>query len=213
MSTHPDTPADRAPDEATVTRVLAALRDGDASGLERLLPLVYAELHGLAERQMRQERTGHTLQPTALVHEAFLRLTGSSVRPTDRAHFFALAAATMRRVLVDHARARRRGKRGGGAAHLPLEDALQVADAPGDDVIALDESLERLARRDPRKARAIELHYFAGLNYDEIAAALGISAATVDRDLRFAKAWLLADLRAGDGDDSPPHVATPPRRS
>ncbi len=191
-------PNDR-PDEATVTRFLSALRDGDADGLARLMPLVYAELHRLAERQMQGERPGHTLQPTALVHEAFLRLTGASVSPTDRSHFFALAAATMRRVLVDHARSRRRDKRGGGAAHVPLEDALQVAEAPGHDVVALDESLERLAARDGRKARAIELHYFAGLNYDEIADALQVSVATVDRDLRFAKAWLLADL----GDEGP----------
>ena len=106
----------------------------------------------------------------------------------------------MRRVLVDHAKARRRGKRGGGAAHLPLEEALHVGAAPSDDVEALDEALERLAARDPRKARVVELHYFAGLNYDEIAEALSISAATVDRDLRFAKAWLFADLREPESD-------------
>lgn len=179
----------------TVTQLLAAWRAGDTGHLDRLLPLVYAELHQLAQRQMRSERPGHTLQATALVHEAFLRLSGADVPWQDRVHFFALAANTMRRVLVDHAKARRRGKRGGGAAHVPLEEALHVREASSDDVEALDEALERLAARDARKARVVELHYFAGLNYDEIAEALSISAATVDRDLRFAKAWLFADLR------------------
>ncbi len=188
------------PTETTVTQLLAAWRAGDAGHVDRLLPLVYAELHQLAQRQMRGERPGHTLQATALVHEAFLRLSGADVPWQDRVHFFALAANTMRRVLVDHAKARRRGKRGGGAAHLPLEEALHVGAAPSDDVEALDEALERLAARDPRKARVVELHYFAGLNYDEIAEALSISAATVDRDLRFAKAWLFADLREPEGD-------------
>lgn len=188
------------PTETTVTQLLAAWRAGDAGHVDRLLPLVYAELHQLAQRQMRGERPGHTLQATALVHEAFLRLSGADVPWQDRVHFFALAANTMRRVLVDHAKARRRGKRGGGAAHLPLEEALHVGAAPSDDVEALDEALERLAARDPRKARVVELHYFAGLNYDEIAEALSISAATVDRDLRFAKAWLFADLREPESD-------------
>lgn len=179
----------------TVTQLLAAWRAGDTGHLDRLLPLVYAELHQLAQRQMRSERPGHTLQATALVHEAFLRLSGADVPWQDRVHFFALAANTMRRVLVDHAKARRRGKRGGGAAHVPLEEALHVREAPSEDVEALDDALERLAARDARKARVVELHYFAGLNYDEIAQALSISPATVDRDLRFAKAWLFADLR------------------
>ncbi len=183
------------PTDNTVTQLLAAWRSGDTGHLDRLLPLVYAELHQLAQRQMRAERPGHTLQATALVHEAFLRLSGADVPWQDRVHFFALAANTMRRVLVDHAKARRRGKRGGGAAHLPLEEALHVRESPSEDVEALDEALERLAARDARKARVVELHYFAGLNYDEIAEALSISPATVDRDLRFAKAWLFADLR------------------
>jgi RNA polymerase sigma factor (TIGR02999 family) len=182
----------------TVTRLLSAARAGDGASVELLLPLVYDELHRLAAQQMRGEGVGHTLQPTALVHEAFLRLAGAPLDVADRAHFFALAATTMRRVLVDHAKARRRGKRGGGAPALPLEEALHVAASPGDDVLALDESLERLAGRDARKARVVELHYFGGLNYDEIAATLGISAATVDRDLRFAQAWLFADL-GGEG--------------
>lgn len=187
------------PTDNTVTQLLAAWRAGDTGHLDRLLPLVYAELHQLAQRQMQGERPGHTLQATALVHEAFLRLSGADVPWQDRVHFFALAANTMRRVLVDHAKARRRGKRGGGAAHVPLEEAVHVREAPSEDVEALDEALERLAARDARKARVVELHYFAGLNYDEIAEALSISPATVDRDLRFAKAWLFADLREPEG--------------
>lgn len=187
-------PHDEAQRAHTVTRLLAAARSGDAESLDRLLPVVYGELHRLAARQMRGEVVGHTLQPTALVHEAFLRLSGAALDVADRAHFFALAATTMRRVLVDHAKARRRDKRGGGEAPLPLDEALHVAASPSDDVVALDESLERLAQRDARKARVVELHYFAGLDYSEIGTQLGISAATVDRDLRFAKAWLFTDL-------------------
>jgi RNA polymerase sigma factor (TIGR02999 family) len=175
---------------ATVSLLVTAWRSGDAVDLERLMPLVYAELHALAQRRMQQERPDHTLQPTALVHEAFLRLSAGEVDINNRVHFFALAASTMRRVLVDHAKSKRRDKRGGGAALLPLDEALNVADAPGDDIVALDEAMAELAEHDPRKARVIELHYFAGLNYDEIAAALDIGVATVNRDLRFAKAWL-----------------------
>jgi RNA polymerase sigma factor (TIGR02999 family) len=176
--------------EPTVPRLITAWRTGDDADLASLLPLVYEELHALATRRMRAERPDHTLQPTALVHEAFLRLSGSAVNVADRVHFFALAANTMRRVLVDHAKARRREKRGAGVQAVPLEDALHVAEAPNADIEALDEALEALATQDPRKARVIELHYFAGLNYDEIAEALELSVATVNRDLRFARAWL-----------------------
>ena len=154
------------------------------------MPLVYAELHSLAQRRMQLERPDHTLQPTALVHEAFLRLAGGDVNVNDRVHFFALAASTMRRVLVDHAKSRRRDKRGGGAVAVSLDDALQVGAEPDEDILALDEALAELGTQDPRKARVIELHYFGGLNYDEIAATLDVGVATVNRDLRFAKAWL-----------------------
>jgi RNA polymerase sigma factor (TIGR02999 family) len=174
----------------TVPRLVTAWRTGDAVDLASLLPLVYDELRAIATRRMRAERPDHTLQPTALVHEAFLRLSGSDVNVADRPHFFALAASTMRRVLVDHAKARRRGKRGAGVSAVPLDDALHVAEAPNADIEALDEALEALAAQDPRKARVIELHYFGGLNYDEIAEALELSVATVNRDLRFARAWL-----------------------
>lgn len=165
--------------------------------LDRLMPLVYQELHALAHRHMRGEREDHTLQTTALVHEAFLRLSGSDVRFQDRVHFFALAASTMRRVLVDHAKSKQRAKRGGGAVLLPIDAALDASGAPRDDVIALDEALERLTQHDERKARVVELYYFAGLTYEEIATSLDVSLATVDRDLRFAKAWLYNDLSLG----------------
>lgn len=179
----------------TVTQLLAASRAGDARSLEQLLPLVYSELRQVAQRQMKGENTGHTLQATALVHEAFLRLSGSDVAWQDRVHFFALAASTMRRILVDHAKAKRRGKRGGGAILVPLEDALYAANNTSPDLAAVDEALTRLAARDERKARVVELHFFAGLTYEEIAEVLAISPATVDRDLRFAKAWLFTELR------------------
>lgn len=186
--------------ENTVTQLLAAWRVGDDAHVEQLLTLVYTELHQVAQRQMRSERTGHTLQTTALVHEAFLRLSGADIPWQDRVHFFALAASTMRRVLVDHAKGRQRGKRGHGAVHVPLEEALQVGVQDDSDIEALDEALSHLAARDARKARVVELHYFAGLTYDEIAEAMQLSVATVDRDLRFAKAWLYAELRATESD-------------
>lgn len=180
----------------TVSLLVTAWQNGDATDLERLMPVVYAELHALAQRRMQAERPDHTLQPTALVHEAYLRLSGGELDVSNRVHFFALAASTMRRVLVDHAKGKRRDKRGGGAKLLPLDEARNVADAPGDDIVALDEAMAELAEHDPRKARVVELHYFAGLNYEEIAAQLDIGVATVNRDLRFAKAWLHQRLEA-----------------
>ncbi|HET7584930.1 MAG TPA: sigma-70 family RNA polymerase sigma factor [Gemmatimonadaceae bacterium] len=183
------------PKRGETTRLLAAWRDGDDAAGERLLPLVYAELHEIASRCMRDERGAATLQPTALVHEAYLRLVGSDVTWEGRRHFFAVAARTMRRVLVDHARARLRDKRGAGAVCITLQDRPQPDAGDPLDVIAIDAALERLAALDQRKARAIELHYFAGLDYDEIAATLGVSAATVHRDLRFARRWMYDQLR------------------
>ena len=179
----------------TLPRLLTAWRTGDTGNLDALLPLVYDELHALAQRRLRSERADHTLQPTALVHEAFLRLAGSDVTVHDRVHFVALAAGTMRRVLVDHAKARRRAKRGAGAGAVPLDEALHVAAAPDTDIEALDEALADLQASDARKARVVELHYFGGLTYDEIAEVLGVGVATVNRDLRFAKAWLHQRLR------------------
>jgi RNA polymerase sigma factor (TIGR02999 family) len=191
---HAPPPNSMPPNETgEVSRLLDAWRGGEDSALERLMPLVYDELHALAHRQLRGEREGHTLQTTALLHEAYLRLMGTDVPWEGRVHFFAVAARAMRRVLVDHARGLGREKRGGGAAAVTLDENLSSG-APGADLLDLDEALERLAALDDRKARAIELHYFGGLEYSEIGQALGISEATVHRDLRMARAWLQREL-------------------
>jgi len=182
-------------DPAEVSRLLLAWKNGDEGALARVLPLVYEELHRLAHKHLRHEHTGHTLQTTALIHEAYLRLVGADVRWEGRVHFFAVAAQTMRRILVDHARSRERAKRGGGATPVTLENVALVASDPPEGLVALDEALERLAAFDARKARVVELHYFGGLTYDETATAVGVSAATVDRELRLAKAWLYRELR------------------
>lgn len=181
-----------------VGQLLIAWKNGDGTALARLMPLVYDELHALASRHLRGERPDHTLQTTALIHEAYLRLVGTDVAWEGRGHFLAVAAQTMRRILVDHARGRSRAKRGGGERPVSLDEALLVSPDRGADVLALDEALARLSTLDERKARAVELHYFGGLTYDETAAALQVSAATVDRELRFAKAWLFRELTAGD---------------
>lgn len=182
-----------------VTRMLGAWRAGDAAALDRLVPLVYRELQRLARGAMRGERPGHTLQTTALVHEAFIALAGAQVDWVDRAHFFAIAARQMRRVLVNHAEARRAAKRGGGAAHAPLDEALDVVGTPSAEISDLDDVLRRLEKVDPRKAQVLELHYFGGLSYDEMAEVLHLSASTIDTELRFAKAWLRAQLEPGGG--------------
>jgi RNA polymerase sigma-70 factor (ECF subfamily) len=182
-------------DPVEVSQLLLAWKHGDESALARVLPLVYDELHRLAHRHLQHEHTGHTLQTTALIHEAYLRLVGAHVGWEGRAHFFAVAAQTMRRILVDHARTRGRAKRGAGAPVVTLENiAVATADS-SDDLLALDDALERLAAFDARKARIVELHYFGGLTYDETAAAVSVSAATVDRELRLAKAWLYRELQ------------------
>ncbi len=185
-----------------VTRLLLAWRDGDREALDRLVPLVYAELHRLARRQMRGERAGHPLQTTALVNEAYLRLVDSHrVHWQNRAQFFAISAALMRRILVDAARARGSLKRGGKAVHVSLDDAPDVARMPHVDVIALDDALEALAALDARKSRVVELRYFGGLSVDEIAEALGVSTETVTRDWRMAKLWLVRELKATTGQE------------
>jgi len=179
---------------ANFTQLLAEWRSGHPQALERLTPLVYDELRRLARGYMRAERGGHTLQATAVVHEAFLRLLQANVDLQDRGHFFALIARLMRRVLVDHAKSRARHKRNAGVedpAATELAPALPPAEP---DVVALDDALERLLRIDPRMAQVIELHYFGGMTYEEIAAATDTSAATVHRELRLAKAWLLHDI-------------------
>lgn len=187
MATAPPTPP--APPHQ-VTQLLGAWRGGDERALADLTPLIYRQLHRLARGAMRGERAGHTLQATALVHEAFIGLAGAKVDWVDRAHFFAIAAQQMRRILVNHAQARRAAKRGGGAEHLPLDEALAVPGSPSAEISDVDDALRRLAALDERKARVLEMHYFAGMTYAEIAAVLDVSATTVETDLRFAKAWL-----------------------
>ena len=186
------------PSPGAVTELLRAWSDGDEGALERLVPLVEAELRRLARGYMGRERRGHTLQVTALVNEAFLRLTDARrLRWQDRAHFLGISARLMRRVLVDHARARGYQKRGGGAQQVTLDDAiLGSPDAAVDrvDLVALDRALEALAAVDTRKSRVIELRFFGGLSVEEAADVLHVSADTVKRDWRLAKLWLLHEL-------------------
>jgi RNA polymerase sigma factor (TIGR02999 family) len=178
-----------------VTQLLRAWSDGEDDALERLTPLVEAELRRLARGYMGRERRGHTLQPTALVNEAFLRLTDArSVRWQDRAHFLGISARLMRRVLVDHARSRGYRKRGGDAQRVTLNEGLVASSGPDLDVVALDRALEGLASVDVRKSRMIELRFFGGLSVDETAEVLHVSTDTVKRDWRLAKLWLLREL-------------------
>jgi len=179
---------------ADFTQLLTEWRSGHPQALDRLTPLVYDELRRLARGYMRAERSSHTLQATAVVHEAFLRLIQANVALQDRAHFFALASRLMRRVLVDHAKSRSRIKRKSGAKELDAEDTRERLPPVDIDVIALDDALEGLQQMEPRLARVIELHYFGGLTYDQIAGALSTSPATVHRDIRLARAWLLNEI-------------------
>jgi RNA polymerase sigma factor (TIGR02999 family) len=182
--------------EQDVTRLLLAVREGDANAASELVPLVYEELRRLAGHYMRGERPGHTLQATALVHEAWLKLIGATpVEFESRSHFFAMAAQQMRRILVDHARARQADKRGGPAEKLPLNEVVVGPEAEQADILALDDALQTLARLDPQQSRIVELRYFGGLSIEETASALGISPATVKRDWNMAKAWLYQELR------------------
>ena len=179
---------------ANFTQLLTEWRSGHPQALERLTPLVYDELRRLARNYMRAERGSHTLQATAVVHEAFLRLIQANVALQDRGHFFALASRLMRRVLVDHAKSRSRIKRNAGARDLIAEDMGATLPPTDFDVVALDDALEGLQQMEPRLAQVIELHYFGGLTYDQIAEAVGTSAATVHRDIRLARAWLLNEI-------------------
>ncbi len=184
-----------------VTQVLEQLRKGDERAADKLLPLVYDEFRALARHYLAQERGNHTLQPTALVHEAYMKLVDQTrVDWQGRSHFFAVAAQAMRRILVDHARARMREKRGGGRARVTLDDAVALSPQKDEDVLALDEALEKLAKLDARQAKVVELRFFGGLNVDEVAAALNVSKRTVEGDWTFARAWLSRELRSADGD-------------
>lgn len=185
---------------ADVTQLLRAWREGDKSALDRLMPVVYQDLRRLARRHLVAERAGHTLQPTALVNEAYMRLVDyRQMQWQDRAHFFAVCAQLMRRILVEHAR-RRNLRRGGGMRRLSLEQVPEPGSTQRTDVIALDEALNELSRMDPRKAQVVELRYFGGLSVEETAEALSISAPTVMRDWSSAKAWLYRELSAQASD-------------
>jgi len=180
-----------------VTALLAAWRGGDAGALDKLIPIVYDDLRRVAGRYMQSEESGHTLQTTALVHEAYLRLIREQDRTWEsRAHFFAVAAQIMRNLLVDHARMATRAKRGGEATELSLEEAPQLSSAEPAVMLALDEALQRLTEIDPRAGRIVELRYFVGLTNDEVANVIGISEKTVIRDWNTAKVWLRAELRS-----------------
>jgi RNA polymerase sigma-70 factor (ECF subfamily) len=184
-----------------VTDLLQAWSDGDETALERLMPLVYDELHRLAKRYMRRERSGHTLQTTALINEAYLRLIERNhTRWENRAHFFAISAQLMRQILVDFARSRRSRKRGGEEFQVSLGEALAVPVNRDADLVALDDALRALGAIDERKSRIVELRFFGGLSEEETAEALKISPATVRRDWKVAKVWLLHELKRGQKD-------------
>ena len=179
-----------------VTQLLARWKDGDEAALQQLVPIVHEELRRLARRQMARERPGHTLQPTALVNEAYLRLVNlKQMQWQDRAHFFAMGARLMRRILVDVARSRGYQKRGGGAKQVSFTQALDVAEDQPTDVVALSDALEALAGVDERKSRVVELRFFGGLSVEETAEVLNVSRETIKRDWTFAKLWLLRQLR------------------
>jgi len=181
--------------QGEITQLLADWSEGDEAAFKRLLPLVYNELHKLANFYMRRERQDHTLQTTALVHEAYLRLVGQqNVQWQTRAHFFAVAARAMRNILVDHARSRGRAKRGDGKPGLPLGDVAVMSDERADELVAVNTALDSLTAVDPRKGRVFELRYFGGMSVDEAAEALRVSPATVTRDWRMARAWLRREL-------------------
>jgi RNA polymerase sigma factor (TIGR02999 family) len=178
-----------------VSHILTAMEEGDPHAAERLLPLVYDELRKLAALKLAQEKPGQTLEPTALVHEAYLRLLGATEPPVyrDRGHFFTAAASAMRRILIDHARRKQTQKRGGGRQRQQLDEL--AAPQPDDELLALNEALDQLAADEPLKARLVELRYFAGLTNDQAADVLGISPSTADRHWAYARAWLQTAVR------------------
>jgi RNA polymerase sigma factor (TIGR02999 family) len=193
-----------------VTRILSAIEQGDASAAELLLPLVYDELRKLAAQRLAQEKPGQTLQPTALVHEAYLRLvaSGDASAPREqrfdsRGHFFAAAAEAMRRILVESARRKMRGRHGGHLKRLALEERDVPVEPSPDDSLALDDALKRLTEEDPEAARLVQLHFFAGLSIERVAETLGVSRATAYRQWAYARAWLRSAIGEG-GDEAPP---------
>jgi RNA polymerase sigma factor (TIGR02999 family) len=184
--------------QADVTQLLIRVTGGDPAAVNSLLPLVYNELRRLAASHLQRERPGHTLQATALVHEAWLRLVDQTrVEWQNRAHFFGVAARMMRRILVDHARAHAAGKRGGGVIHVSLDNSLEISSERHAELIAVDEALSALAEFDPLKSRIVELRFFGGLSVEEVATVLNSSTATVNRHWRMARAWLYTHITGG----------------
>ena len=191
------------PTQQEITQLLSDWSRGDEGALEKLIPLVQPELHRLAHHYMSRERVGHTLQTTAILNEAYLQLVDDPKRNwQNRTHFIAAAAQLMRRIMVDHARERRALKRGGGALKVPLDDAALVTERRSEELLALDEALERLAALDPRKSQIVELRYFGGLTVEETAAFLKLSDRTLEREWRMAKAWLYRALSGEEADDT-----------
>ena len=188
--------------EPDVTALLLEVANGNQAAQEKLVPLVYDQLKRLARRYMRRERAGHTLQTTALVHEAYLKLVGQhSPHWQDRAQFYGTAAELMRRILIDHARRHLREKRGGTQVILPLEEGLAFTPEHSEDLLKLDEALDRLSKLDPRQSRIVELRFFGGLSVEETSRFLNVSPITVKRDWAVAKVWLYGELRPDHGDD------------
>lgn len=185
------------PDHQQVTRLLQQWSGGSKEALDELMPVVYDQLRRLAASYLRSEDRDHTLRATALVNEAYVRLVGANVNWQDRVHFFAVSARVLRRILVDHAKSNNRQKRGGEFEQIPIDEAILVGPQADKGILELDDALQRLAVQDPRKSELVELLFFGGLTYDEAAAALKISPATVHRELTLAKAWLYRDLAAG----------------
>lgn len=181
-----------------VTQLLQATLQGDARAADLLMPLVYEQLRTLAGHYMRSERPDHTLRPTAVVHDAYLKLAHSNTSYTDRLHFYAVAARAMRQILTDWARTSRRDKRGGGAVRVDLEDYHAIDNAAPDAMLEVDRLLTRLRAFDERKANVVELIFFGGMTYEEVADLLGLSAVSVHRDLKMAKAWMRAEMMPGD---------------
>ena len=184
--------------DGQVTVLLKAMKGGDSSAADRLFPLVYQELHRLAETYMHRERKDHTLQPTALINEANLRLAREDIDWQNREHFIGVAANVMRRVLVDHARARNAAMRGGGLVRVELEDNVAVSEERSDEVLLLDDALTRLEALNPRQARVVELRYFGGLSVEQVASILGVAPRSVKRDWALARIWLFKEIKKTD---------------
>jgi RNA polymerase sigma factor (TIGR02999 family) len=196
-SSEPGAPDEGVPSRTDITQWLAVCREGDTAALERLLPLVYDQLHRQAMRAFSRERPGHTLQPTALVNEVYLRLADQhAMKWQNRAQFFGIAAQMMRRILVSHARARQAAKRGGGETLITLEESVAAAPQRDVNLLALDEALQRLEAIDAEKSRMVELRFFSGLSVEETAEVMGVSPRTIDRQWQTAKAWLNREIRS-----------------